>query len=187
MKTKVALLDLGGVVFNSTGRSNEKIDWSIISKLNYKFGHQLNIGEDIFGDFMEAYNVHTQQNLTGSEFLKLVFDTLEFNEELIKFLSKDHRIFIVSDNYRENITYISQRYHFSSWAEKQFYSFDFKMVKSNPAFFKLLLDEINIPVTDLVFIDDSIKKLESAAGHGIRGILFKNNEELKSNFANQKN
>jgi len=106
---KYILLDLGGVVFNSTGISNEKIDWSVISKLNDRHGTGLNIGEDLFGAFMKDYNQLTSQNLSGDEFLKLVFDTLEFNHELVDFLKEKYQIIIVSDNYRENIEYISQR------------------------------------------------------------------------------
>ena len=122
MKTKTALLDLAGVVFNSTGQSNEKIDWTIITELNYKYGYQLNIGDDVFPDFMSNYNQMTQQEMEGAEFLKLVFDTLGFNQELIDILSIDHRIIIVSDNYRENIEYISPCYQFSDWADEQYYS-----------------------------------------------------------------
>ncbi|MFK7770551.1 MAG: HAD-IA family hydrolase [Saprospiraceae bacterium] len=180
MKTKVAFLDLGGVVFNSTGQSNEKIDWTTITELNYKYGYQLNIGEDLFPDFMKDYNQMTQQKMEGAEFLKLVFDTLKFNQELVDLLSVDHRIIIVSDNYRENIEYISQRYHFSDWADQEFYSFDFKMHKAEPIFFKLLLEKVNVDLENLIFIDDSPKKLQSARQHGIKGILFKNNQQVKN-------
>ncbi len=179
MKTKTVFLDLGGVVFNSTGLSNEKIDWTIITKLNYKYGHQLNIGEDVFGDFIRDYNQMTQQELEGADFLKLIFDTLKFNQELVDMLSEDYRIIIVSDNYRENIEYISQRYHFSDWADEQYYSFDFNMEKSNPLFFKNLLEKLNVDLDHLIYIDDSPGKLHSAKQHGIQGILFKNNQQVK--------
>ncbi len=180
MKTKTVLLDLGGVVFNSTGQSNEKIDWAIITKLNHKYGYQLNIGKDIFEYFMADYNKLTQQKISGELFLKLVFDTLEFNQELIDILSVDHRIIIVSDNYRENIEYISQRYHFSEWADEQYYSFDFRMEKSNPSFFKELLKKVKVNIDHLIYIDDSPRKLQSAKQHGVQGILFKNNQQIKA-------
>ena len=111
---KITLLDLGGVVFQSTGTSNQKIDWKVISTLNYKYGHDLNVGRDRFADFLEEYNALTKQDLAGQEFLKEVFDTLEINQELIDFLRQQSEIIIVSDNYRENIEYISQRYDFGS-------------------------------------------------------------------------
>lgn len=179
MKNKTVLLDLGGVVFNSTGQSNEKIDWTIITELNYKYGYQLNIGEDVFPDFIKDYNQMTQHEMKGIEFLKLVFDTLEFNQELIDILSVDHRIIIVSDNYRENIEYISQRYQFSDWADEQYYSFDFKMEKSNSLFFKVLLEKLKIDLEHSIYIDDSPHKLQSAKRHGIKGILFKNNKQVE--------
>jgi len=179
---KYILLDLGGVVFGSTGVSNEKIDWSIISKLNERHGTGLNIGEDLFGEFMKDYNQLTNQTLSGDEFLKLVFDTLEFNQELVDFLSEKYETIIVSDNYRENIEYISKRYHFSDWAVQEYYSFDFQMVKAEPDFFKLLLEKIKVDAHEVFFIDDSIEKIESAKGHGIKGILYENVEQVKNGF-----
>lgn len=172
------LLDLGGVVFNSTGISNKTIDWKIINELNHKYFYDLNIGKDFFPNFMIDYNTLTQQNLSGQDFLKNIFDTLEFNESLINRLQKNFRIYIVSDNYRENIAYISQRYNFSNWATQQYYSFDFQLVKSDPLFFKQLLKEIKIEPQNLLFIDDSESKLASAKESGIKGILFQNNTQL---------
>jgi hypothetical protein len=85
-RNKLALLDLGGVVFQSTGVSNEKVKWNIISKLNEKYGHGLNIGKDLFPEFMAEYNELTAQDLRGEAFLESVFDTLEINRELIEML-----------------------------------------------------------------------------------------------------
>ena len=182
MKIKYILLDLGGVVFNSTGISNEKINWTIISKLNYKYGQDLNIGQDLFKEFMEEYNQLTKQELSGADFLKSVFDTLNFNKDLVDFLKEKYKIIIVSDNYRENIEYISQRYHFSDWAIQQYYSFDFQLQKADDDFFKLLLEKIKIDTEELIFIDDSPHKIESAKRHGIKGILFKNTAQIKKEF-----
>jgi len=176
---KIILLDLGGVVFQSSGTSNSNINWEVINELNEKHGTELNIGQDKFPDFMIDYNRITNQSLSGNDFLRLVFDTLEINTTLIDSLKKIGDIIIVSDNYRENIAYISKRYVFESWAIKQYYSFDFQMCKSNPKFFKLLLKDLKEYDKDqMIFIDDSTSKLESAAKNGIEGILFQNNERV---------
>jgi len=111
---KITLLDLGGVVFQSTGVSNKKINWEIISRLNKKYGDKLSRGEDKFPDFLNEYNQLTKQSLVGKEFLKEVFNTLEINKELIEMIRKESDIIIVSDNYRENIEYISKRYDFEA-------------------------------------------------------------------------
>lgn len=178
IKNKITLLDLGGVVFQSSGESNEKINWEIIAKLNHIYGHDLNIGMDIFPDFMSEYNILTNQNLAGAEFLRLVFDTLAINTTLIDFIIKHSQIIIVSDNYRENIEYISRRYDFNKWAIDQIYSFDYEMVKSDLRFFeKLVVDLKDHCVESMIFIDDSQTKLDSAAKSGIQGVLFKNNTQ----------
>ena len=179
-KKKIALLDLGGVVFQSTGISNDIINWNIITKLNYKYGYELNIGEDKFDNFLSEYNNLTNQTLTGENFLKDVFDSLQINTELIELVRIDHDIIIVSDNYRENINYISNRYNFKNWSIKQIYSFDYKMVKSNPSFFVMLINELSeYEKKDMIFIDDSISKIESAKKCGITGILYQDNEQIR--------
>lgn len=177
-KKKVALLDLGGVVFQSLGKSNKEINWKIVWELNEKYGPKK---EGLaFPDFLFEYNKLTNQNLKEEEFLEKVFDTLDFNQQLIDFIKKERDIIIVSDNYKENINYISKRYDFESWSIKQVYSFEYKVNKSNPKFFKKLLEENKeYEVKDLILIDDSKSKLESAFKNGIKGIHYKNNEQIR--------
>ncbi|MEL6132393.1 MAG: HAD-IA family hydrolase [Bacteroidota bacterium] len=179
---KHILLDLGGVVFESTGQSNAQIQWPEISRLNHKYGHGLNIGEDLFGVFLQEYNEATAQTLEGGEFLAAIFDTLRFNEELVELLKPIGPIYILSDNYRENIAYISRRYHFDTWATKQFYSYDFGTDKNDPRLFEQLLSRLRIPSQDLLFIDDSPKKLAAAATLDIEGIRFQDNEQVRNDL-----
>lgn len=174
---KLVLLDLGGVVFQSRGRSNIEINWDIIWDLNYK--HDDRNGGLHFQAFLKDYNALTRQDLEASIFLEKVFDTLTFNKELIDFLSVNRDIIIVSDNYLENINYISKRFDFSSWSIDGFYSYDYQLYKSDPKFFKkLLLDLRQYDLTDMIFIDDSQSKLDAAAIHGIRGFLYTSNEQI---------
>ena len=181
---KIILLDLGGVVFQMSGTSNKIINWKIINQLNDIYMHDMGIGKAIITDFLQAYNSQTHQTLSGTEFLKYLFDTLTFNKELIDRVSTYGDIIIVSDNYRENIDYISKRYQFDSWAIQQFYSYDFELYKTNPDFFKRLLEALKeYSKEDMIFIDDSQKKLDSAAAHGIKGILFEHNQGVKEKLA----
>ncbi|MEL6989165.1 MAG: HAD-IA family hydrolase [Bacteroidota bacterium] len=177
MQIKVVLLDLGGVVFESTGISNEIIDWKIISELNNKYGADLNKGETTVDQFLKEYNNRTKQHLDIQLFLKSIFDTLKHNESLIKRLSV-LPIYIVSDNYRENIAYISERYSFNEWASNQFYSFDLALEKTDHRFFPRLLKEIDFPPHELLFIDDSIDKISNAIAVGINAIHFRGNTDL---------
>lgn len=184
MKDNIILLDLGGVVFQSTGNSTKHIDWKIITELNHIYGYDLNIGEDRFPDFMVDYNQLTAQKLTGDQFLKNLFDTLKINQELIEIVQEYGDIIIVSDNYKENIDYISKRYDFKSWAVAQVYSYNFKMQKSNPLFFEELLSNFKeLDQRKLVLIDDSLSKLNSAKQNGIAGIHYQSNQQTKKELA----
>lgn len=176
--SNITLLDLGGVVFQSTGISNQYINWTIISELNAMYSYDLNIGKNKFPDFMNDYNAKTQQDLQGTVFLKELFDTLTINTELIDAIRQVSEIIIVSDNYRENIEYISKRYDFDQWSVAQIYSFHYNMQKENPLFFKHLLEDLNeYSASNLVFIDDSLEKLDSASQHNIPGIYFHDNDQ----------
>jgi len=180
MNNNIILLDLGGVVFQSTGNSTSQIDWKIITQLNHKYGFDLNIGLDKFPDFMADYNQLSFQTLTGFLFLKYLHETLQINTELIEIVKDYGDIIIVSDNYKENIEYISKLYDFESWSIAQVYSFNYKMVKSNPQFFRKLLSEFeNLKNSKIVLIDDSPSKLKSAGQNGIAGIHFQNNEQTQ--------
>ena len=179
---KQILLDLGGVVFQASGVTNDIIQWNVINALNDRYGHELNIGEDLFPDFMADYNTRTGQALSGAEFLSEVFDTLDFNAPLVEFLQNQGAISIVSDNYRENIAYISQRFAFDTWASAQFYSFDLGLEKSDAQFFPELLRRMGVDAAQCILIDDSPAKISSAEAHGIAGLLFTSNENVFAHF-----
>lgn len=170
------LLDLGGVVFQATGTSNELIDWSVISPLNHKYGGGMSVGDVALPTFLAEYNAATNQQLTGEEFLEAIWDTLEMNTELVKYLNARYDIIIVSDNYRENIEYVAQRFDFASWATRQVYSYDYGVLKEEPVFFERLIKELPYAPEELTLIDDSPNKLAAAATVGIKGILFKDVE-----------
>ena len=174
---KIVLLDLGGVVFNSTGKNSLKINWKVVSKLNDKYGLDLDTGKDLFSKFLKEYNLETSQNLTGEEFLESIFDTLSFNSELVDFLKEKFQIVILSDNYRENINYISKRYNFKEFAENEFYSFEFGITKSDKKLFLEVLNKLNVKAEECIFIDDDKNNVRNANDLGISGIIFENNKK----------
>ncbi len=177
---KTVLLDLGGVVFLSTDRMHPYIQWPHISSLNKKYGAALDMGEDVFVNFLSDYNILTGQSLRAEEFLAALFDTLDFNDQLIEKLKSLGTIIIVSDNYRENITYLSKRFRFEEWSKAAFYSYDLKAFKSNVLFFEKLLRELNICPDQLLLIDDDPRNVETAKSLKMEGIIFQNNEQTFS-------
>ena len=174
------LLDLGGVVFLPSDAVHPQVKWPIIHQLNAKYGKDLNLGADVFPEFMRAYNALTHQQISGEQFLDQVFQSVEFNEELLEILKPLGDIIIVSDNYKENILYMEKHFGIAEWSVAQQYSYDFGLFKSDPTFFKRLFEEIpSLESQKLIFIDDGLNNIESAAIHGITGIQYKDNETCK--------
>lgn len=174
----IVLLDLGGVVLQPNQLPNSCINWKIINQLNTKYESG---DKYTFSELHQEHNKLTAQQLSHDEFLSEIFKTLQVNTELIEIISNNFDIFIVSDNYKESVRYISEKYGFEEWSIKQIYSYDYKLVKSNPEFFiKLLQDNQEYDREDFILIDDSITKIESAASTGIKGILYQNNEQIKN-------
>jgi len=171
------LLDLGGVVFNYSGRESETIKWDVVLELNVKFD-KLSLGEDTLENYLAEYNNRTNQSLAPKEFLREIWDTLDYNEELLKYLSQNYLIYILSDNYRENIEYINKRFNLSNYCEGQFYSYDYGMTKRNPEIFRKVLLDIGKPIEEFTFIDDSDYKIESAQSIGLKSVLYENNQSL---------
>ena len=71
MNRKITLLDLGGVVFQSTRKTTRQVKWEIIRELSDRYGFELNIGKDKFPKFLSEYNEITNQNLSEKELLYL--------------------------------------------------------------------------------------------------------------------
>ena len=174
-KCPVLLLDLGGVVFTGPVRHSDTIDWDIIHDLNETYAHDLNIGQDVFDNFITDYNDRVGKIMTQQEFLTELFNTLHYNEELISFAREHFQVIIASDNYRENIEFINRRYDLTSWTEDQFYSYDFQMTKEDPRFFEMLLDQLSVSPDTFIFLDDSTSKLVAAEKTGIQGIHHTSN------------
>ena len=58
-----------------------------------------------------------------------------------------------------------------------------KMVKPDPAIYKLLLERFKLLPDETVFIDDRPENIEAALALGIHGIVYKNPTQMKQDFA----
>jgi FMN phosphatase YigB (HAD superfamily) len=108
---------------------------------------------------LAEYNAATNQQLTDQEFLEAIWDTLEMNTELVDYLNARYDIIVVSDNYRENIQYVAKRFDFASWATRQIYSYDYGVLKEEPAFFERLIKELPYAPEELTLMTAHISWL----------------------------
>ena len=57
------------------------------------------------------------------------------------------------------------------------------MIKPDPAFYNLLLSTYNLKAEECVFIDDTPKNIKAGEDLGIKGIVYKDLEQVKKDLA----
>lgn len=112
------------------------------------------------------------------------FDYLEyysFNDDLLAYYKE------LSENYSVNI-FTSGKVQMHPVAlqrtagifDNTISAMKYDMMKSNPAVYPLMLEELGVSPEEVIFIDDSLKNIEAAKESGIKGIQYKDNESLKA-------
>lgn len=72
-----------------------------------------------------------------------------------------------------------ERFPFLSWFEGILVSGREKMIKPDPAIFKLLIDRYQLRPATTIFIDDSERNVEASKGLGLIGIHFTGPDALR--------
>ena len=187
---KNIIFDLGGVLLN--------IDFSITEKAFKELGvtqfsnmftqhHsndlfvQLETGEISPEDFYEAFRRGTGTNLSD-ETIKKTWNALllDFRAPTLNWLAtirSKYRIFLFSntnqihhDAFIESYQQLTGNGEFDTIFEKAYYSQNMGMRKPNPEPFLYILKENNLNAKETLFIDDTIKNIETAHALGLKTI-----------------
>lgn len=115
----------------------------------------------------------------------------EHRIHLLEKIRKNYRIFLMSNtntmHYNEYIKELKQKYGYNDLSyifEKVYLSFELKMRKPDPEFFKLILKDNDLNPNETVFIDDSEQNLPPAKSLGIHTILLNNGMDVSDLFEN---
>jgi len=98
--------------------------------------------------------------------------------ELIEKLSGKYTLVLLSDHAREWIEYIEEYHRFLHNFAVRMYSFETGHLKSETYNFQKLLTDLNISSDSCLFIDDNKENIAVANRCGIKGILFKDQDQL---------
>ncbi len=187
---KNIIFDLGGVLLN--------IDFSITEKAFKELGvtqfsnmftqhHsndlfvQLETGEISPEEFYEAFRKGTGTNLSD-ESIKKAWNALllDFRVPTLSWLEtirSKYRIFLFSntnqihhDAFIESYQQLTGNVEFDTIFEKAYYSQNMGMRKPNPEPFFYILKENNLEANETLFIDDTIKNIETAHALGLKTI-----------------
>jgi HAD superfamily hydrolase (TIGR01509 family) len=99
-------------------------------------------------------------------------------KELIQNLRKNYKVVVLSNNIKERIDYLDEKYDLLRDFDAFVFSFKYGMTKRDINFFKKLLEIIKANVGECLFIDDKEECLETAKSLGMKTIFFKNIDNL---------
>jgi len=113
----------------------------------------------------------------GLERLKAVIRQNFHNEvegslPILTELASRYELALLSDHAREWIAYIRSVHPFLRVFKRTFFSYDLKVMKSDPGAFLKVLDALSIPPANCLFIDDNPGNVSVAESVGIPGIRF---------------
>jgi len=99
-------------------------------------------------------------------------------DEVIEKLSEKYTLILLSDHAQEWVEYIEEYHGFLKNISFRLYSFETSHLKSETHNFQKLLTDLNISSESCLFIDDNKENIGVADQCGIKGIVFKNQDQL---------
>ena len=99
--------------------------------------------------------------------------------DIIKELKDNYKLILLSDYVREWMDYIFENNIELSLFNHKYFSYDYKKLKSDEGTFKYIISDLNIKPEETIFIDDYESNVQVANKNGIKGIIFKDAEQLR--------
>lgn len=187
---KVIIFDLGGVLFTNGTKK-------FIQDISNKYNLDIELIKEIIDG--EVGSQYREAKITRDEFWKIVLEKLNISEgidnlekqwisgyeliegtkEIILELAKKYRVYYLSDNVKERVDKINNKYNFLQWFEDGIFSHDVGVRKPNPEIYRYILRKAQVSPNEAVFIDDKLSALKPAQEMGITTILFETPEKLR--------
>lgn len=191
--TTTILFDLGGVLFTN---GTKQFIQDISKKYNLEHDFVKNIMD---GDLGSQYR---EAKITRDEFWKSAlaklniseniddledqwingYELIEGTKDIILELAKKYKVYYLSDNVRERVDRINNKYNFLEWFEDGIFSHEVGVRKPNPAIYEYALKKANAQPETTIFIDDKQSALDPAKEMGITTILFEDPVKLRESL-----
>jgi FMN phosphatase YigB (HAD superfamily) len=183
---KIILLDIGNVVLNVnfslwcnvlSGGNAQKSNLIYQKYCIGKIKSDLDCGRitpDHF--FATVASDDNAPNIIYSEVKKHwinIFTPFSSSRESIEKLKKHYSIWIVSDTDPIHFNFFINEFPFIKEADRFYLSYSVGILKNDPHFFNLLLENSDVGSAEFILIDDKEENCRSAAQNGIASVLFK--------------
>ena len=189
--SKAIIFDLGGVLFTN----GTKLFINSLAKRYQLDPEELKI---IFDG--EVGSKYRESKIDRNEFWKQVFNSINVKEsadelesewinhyeiipktkEILFKLKKHYAVYYLSDNVKERVDKLNEKFGFLSWFTDGVFSYEVGVRKPNLEIYIKILRKFNLKPEECVFIDDKPKCLIPAKEIGFTTILFESPEQLEA-------
>ena len=116
-------------------------------------------------------------------FMHILAGIPAYKGPLLNRLAESYDIYILSNNNPIVSQHMPELFagvgvDFGKLFKKSFLSFEMKALKPSASFYKTVLDQINLPSEDLLFIDDSQRNVDGAIAAGLPAVYYDPSTDL---------
>ena len=123
--------------------------------------------------------------LFSDDFIDVWNSLLSANEAivpLVERLKSDHRLVLGSNTDAIHFPYAFEKFPILKSFEQYFLSYEMGLFKPDPAFFHHILQTLDIPAAECIFIDDRAENVEAALSVGITTFHFDSVGQLEEDL-----
>lgn len=92
--------------------------------------------------------------------------------ELVKKLKGDYRLVAFSENIRDRVAYLDEKYRFRELFDVEVYSYDHGVGKRDPEFLEILLTTLGDRPGEILYVDNSMDVLNLAEQRGLNVVHY---------------
>lgn len=155
------------------GQNLEKLCRGNLSEMEYL--------ENIISEYNWNITLTILQNIIRNNFHHII----ENMDRLVRRLSEDHILYLMSDHAREWIDYINDQHDFLDRFTAKIFSYNTSFLKHEPDSFSFVIERFEINREKCLFIDDNPANITTAQKIGFRAIHFKNQAQLTQELVRQ--
>ena len=194
---KVVIFDVGGVLLDLNRelciRNFKAIGFSGIGEMLDNC-HQKGVfrlletgmitEDEFYAECGKLVNPGTTSEQIRDTFLSFANTVQPYKLEFIKELSQKYDLYVLSNNNPivvRDFERIGSPYgvSFETTFKKCFFSYQLKLLKPDPEFYRIVIREIGLPAKEMLFVDDNRTNVEVACREGMTGVWYDVNTNLR--------
>ena len=197
MKRKAIIFDMGGVLvdLDSEGCKKAFVEELGFDEINVVLDpcHQKGIigdmeegliGAEEFRTYvLERSNPGVQLHQVDEAFWRILLSIAPEKIDLLKRLSQKYDLYMLSNNNpvclpRAEEMFAELGFPIYEHFKKCYFSYQMKVVKPSPEFYRAVMEDIGVPSEDMIFVDDSQKNVDASIAVGLPAVYYQPGTDL---------